>query len=169
MMPIGRFRSMYLRYAWANAFHLETTVFLTPDLAGFEDFLAFGGLLTGGGLHGLANDRGSQIVQRVGAITGPIGVAGEAVAEEFVPQSKVELAFAAWPPGRLGGRLVKSFKFAVKKLGIDPRAASRALHRVKGGPSGAGRRGPDNLLFDTETGDIVSPQTGEVLGNLRDG
>jgi hypothetical protein len=32
----------------------------------------------------------------------------------------------------------------------------------------SGRGGADNVLFDLETGDIISPSTGEIMGSLFD-
>lgn len=86
--------------------------------------------------------------------------------ELLIPKSNAELgvniALAAVPGG---GQLVKSFKYACQKLGLNPSKASRVLHAIK---SATGRGGADNVLFDTRTGDIVSPETGEILGNLSD-
>ncbi|MEW5883893.1 MAG: RHS repeat-associated core domain-containing protein [Armatimonadota bacterium] len=55
-------------------------------------------------------------------------------------------------------------EYALKKLKIDKRAANRILHHLK---PRTGRGGADNVRFNYKNGDIVSPQTGEVIGNLR--
>jgi hypothetical protein len=54
-------------------------------------------------------------------------------------------------------------KEAVKRLGLDPVKASEALHAAK---RSVGRGGADNVLIDPRNGNIISPQTGEIIGNL---
>ncbi|QQR75597.1 MAG: RHS repeat-associated core domain-containing protein [Holophagales bacterium] len=89
--------------------------------------------------------------------------------EFFIPESNGDLGFdlgaTLLPFGRVGKGLTKSFAYAVKKLGLDAKKASAVLHAVK---RAAGRGGNADVVFDTVTGDIISPQTGEVLGNLAD-
>ncbi|MBI5624072.1 MAG: hypothetical protein HY924_09855 [Elusimicrobia bacterium] len=57
----------------------------------------------------------------------------------------------------------RDFKNAVRRLKIDEHRASNALHKAK---RSAGRKGGANVEFDTKSGDIISPETGEVIGNL---
>ncbi len=60
-----------------------------------------------------------------------------------------------------------AFGQAVKELGLDENKASEALHKIK---KTAGRGGGgDDVAFDLETGDVIAPETGEVIGNLNDG
>jgi hypothetical protein len=59
----------------------------------------------------------------------------------------------------------KNFNRAVKELGLDKNKASKALHDAK---RAAGRGGKDNVEFDLNTGDIISPETGESIGSLFD-
>lgn len=58
----------------------------------------------------------------------------------------------------------KNFKHVVKILGVNKKQASKALHAAK---KAAGHGGADNVIFDTQTGDIIS-KSGEVIGNLFD-
>ncbi len=76
---------------------------------------------------------------------------GLGVVEQRKPKGDVEIAATT-----------KSFKHACKTLGLDPRAASAALHDAK---SSAGLGGADNCTFDLNSGDILSP-SGEWIGNL---
>jgi RHS repeat-associated protein len=74
-----------------------------------------------------------------------------------------EIVLSMLPGGKLAKGLTKNFKYAVKKLGLNPKKASEALHAAK---AAEGRRA--DVLFDTRTGDIIAPETGEVIGNLSD-
>jgi hypothetical protein len=89
--------------------------------------------------------------------------------ELVIPQDGADLGAQAAmmfvPEIKLAKNLTPSFKYACKKLGVNKELASKALHAVK---EAAGRGGADNVLFDKVTGDIVSPQTMEILGNLWD-
>ena len=69
-------------------------------------------------------------------------------------------------PDEETGTFDRSFKYAVKKLGVDAKKASAVLHRIKDLTG----RGPadEDLLFDIDTGDVVDPRTGEILDNLYD-
>jgi RHS repeat-associated protein len=55
------------------------------------------------------------------------------------------------------------FDRAVRELGVDKNKASEALHDAK---RCSGRGGKDNVLFDLANGDIISPETGEIIGSL---
>jgi hypothetical protein len=74
-----------------------------------------------------------------------------------------EIVLSMLPGGKVAKGLTKNFKYAVKKLGLNPKKASEALHAAK---AAEGRRA--DVLFDTRTGDIIAPETGEVIGNLSD-
>lgn len=88
----------------------------------------------------------------------------------LLPESQeelgVDLAMTLYPPLRIGKGVTKSFKHAVRQLNLNPRNATKALHDAK---RHAGRGGSDDVLFDTRNGDIIEPETGEVIGNLADG
>lgn len=143
--------------------------------AGFANWLAFGGRLIGGGFStsqiGPAHDFGSQVLQRVGALTAPLGVVGDFLAE-FVPTPQTrqelgtELAFAAFGPGGKAGKgLLKgasALREAAKRLGINPKRASEALHKAK---QAVGHR--QDVWIDPKNGDIIAPESGEVIGNLH--
>lgn len=62
-------------------------------------------------------------------------------------------------------QITRNFKEAVRRLKVDEQKASDALHKAK---KSAGRKGANNVEFDTKNGDIRSPETGEVIGNLFD-
>jgi RHS repeat-associated protein len=53
---------------------------------------------------------------------------------------------------------------AVDELELDYIEASDELHRVK---HETGRRPRDNVDINLDNGDIIAPETGEVIGNLR--
>ncbi len=88
--------------------------------------------------------------------------------EYILPQSGDDLAFEAAmtfiPGGRAARGLTKSFKHIIKTLGIDPIVAGKAIHAAK---EAIGRGPADNLLFDA-SGNIISPETGEIIGHLSD-
>jgi hypothetical protein len=62
-------------------------------------------------------------------------------------------------------RTTRSFKEAVRRLGLDENKASEELHKIK---RLAGRGGAANVEFDIQNGDVIEPETGEVIGNLAD-
>lgn len=84
------------------------------------------------------------------------------------PETKLEAAMMMFPWGKAGRVLTPSWKHAIRALGkkgLDARKAKAAIHKLK---RSEGRRGLDNVLFDTETGDVVSRETGDIIGNLFD-
>lgn len=84
----------------------------------------------------------------------------------------VLLSLAFGPGGRFAGvGLLKgknAVREAARRLGIDVKRASEALHKVKYGPAGAGRHGADDVWIDPKNGNIISPENGEVIGSLYD-
>lgn len=75
------------------------------------------------------------------------------------------LAKAARALAQGGKGLTSNWKYAVKALGVDPKKAKAAIHAAKE----AARRGPAaNVLFDTKNGNIILPETGEIIGTLFD-
>ena len=56
-----------------------------------------------------------------------------------------------------------AFDRAVKELGLDKRKASDALHKAK---NSVALRG--DVHIDLDTGDIIVPESGEIIGNLFD-
>ena len=58
-----------------------------------------------------------------------------------------------------------AFDSAVKELRLDRHKASKTLHDAK---RHAGRRPDDDVHIDLDTGDIISPESGEIIGNLFD-
>ena len=57
------------------------------------------------------------------------------------------------------------FRRLAQHNGIDPRLAGQRLHAIK---AAGGRGGADNVVFDF-TGNVFSPETGELLGSLTQG
>ncbi|MCK5940959.1 MAG: hypothetical protein KAI24_03225 [Planctomycetes bacterium] len=66
---------------------------------------------------------------------------------------------------RLSTNEADIFARLAKHNGIDPKLAGSRLHDIK---AAAGRGGADNVIFDF-TGNVFSPQTGELLGSLTQG
>lgn len=66
-------------------------------------------------------------------------------------------------PMQLAANTTTNFRHACRALGLDPNAASEALHDAK---QAAGLGGADNCVFDLGTGDIF--HNGEHIGNLGD-
>jgi hypothetical protein len=70
------------------------------------------------------------------------------------------------PPQSNGGievaKTTSNFRHACKVLGLDPRAATKALHDAKGH---ANLSGADNCLFDLDNGNIFFNE--EWIGNLH--
>ncbi|NTF08909.1 DUF4150 domain-containing protein [Agrobacterium rubi] len=62
----------------------------------------------------------------------------------------------------VAGAETKNFRYACKKLGLDEKSASIALHDAKSRLLG----GADNCVFNIQNGDISFK--GEVIGNLAD-
>jgi hypothetical protein len=76
----------------------------------------------------------------------------------------MEVALVFIPSGRIlrgKGAVLE----AAKRLGISPKKAKLAVERAK---KAMGRRGDENVWIDAKSGDIVSPETGEVVGNIGD-
>lgn len=55
---------------------------------------------------------------------------------------------------------------AVKELNLDGKTASRNSHSIK---KAGGRDGADDVHIDLDTGDVIAPEDGDVIGNLHDG
>jgi RHS repeat-associated protein len=68
-------------------------------------------------------------------------------------------------PTVVSANLTSNWEYAAKKLAIPTKAASQAIHAAK---KAAGRGGADNIKVDLTTGDIIAPETGEVIGSLYD-
>lgn len=70
------------------------------------------------------------------------------------------MAMSIVVPG--GSGKFKSFRYIVKKFGINEYKASQAIHAAK---EAIGYRG--DVFFD-EAGNIIMPKTGEIIGNIHD-
>jgi hypothetical protein len=66
-------------------------------------------------------------------------------------------------PIQVAANTTTTFKYACKKLKIDPIQASEALHAAK---EALNLGGAAVCTFDLQTGDIIF--NGEIIGNLRD-
>ncbi|MGD9126842.1 MAG: RHS repeat-associated core domain-containing protein [Planctomycetia bacterium] len=98
------------------------------------------------------------------ALTHTLGIAGGSGLSKY--RSKVQ-GFLADEAGCLRlARGKKGFRRAVDELGLDKNKASNNLHKIK---KQAGRGGADNVDFNLDNGDVIAPETGEVIGNLIDG
>jgi hypothetical protein len=53
---------------------------------------------------------------------------------------------------------------AVRELGVDEVVAAEAVHEAK---EATGMGPADNIAIDLDTGDILVPETAEVIGNIR--
>jgi hypothetical protein len=109
------------------------------------------------------------------ASTAPRGAAAP-VEESAVSEAAVETAgFVGQSRGRLRPPSCASpqgteprvvgVAGASGRIKLNPATARAAIHAAK--PK-VGRGPADNVLFDARNGDIISPETGEVIGNLAD-
>jgi hypothetical protein len=87
------------------------------------------------------------------------------LALRYIPKNTTELGLQVGMTLVVVGPGASALKYAVKELGLDPKLAKLAVEEAK---QLTGRGGADNVLFDTVTGDIIAPETGEIIGNLRD-
>lgn len=53
---------------------------------------------------------------------------------------------------------------AIRELGVDEVVAREAVHNAK---EATGMGPADNIAIDLDTGDIIVPETGEAIGNIR--
>lgn len=53
---------------------------------------------------------------------------------------------------------------AIRELGVDEVVAGEAVHEAK---EVTGMGPADDIAIDLDTGDIIVPGTGEVIGNIR--
>jgi RHS repeat-associated protein len=78
----------------------------------------------------------------------------------------MELAMAMVPGGKLGKGFLKgpgAVREAARRLGIDPKKAKLIVERAKKALS---RRGDENVWVHPKTGEIMAPETGEIVGNI---
>lgn len=55
---------------------------------------------------------------------------------------------------------------AIRELGVDEVIAGEAVHQAK---ETTGLGPADHIAIDLDTGEILEPQSGEVIGNIRGG
>ena len=129
------------------------------------------GIVLSGGTGGTLTIAGSSAA----ANTKAIATAGVYIAQGglTIGSGGLILSQSSEPGGISGGggpRNVASgkngFRRAVDELGINKNTAGRNLHKIK---KQAGRGGANNVDFDLDTGDVIAPETGEIIGNLFDG
>lgn len=53
---------------------------------------------------------------------------------------------------------------AIRELGVDEIVAGEAVHEAK---EATGMGPADEIAIDLDSGDILVPETGEVIGNIR--
>jgi RHS repeat-associated protein len=120
-------------------------------------------------LRGYTQNRFEQMAvegNNLAALVDYIGL--ELILPEDSSDLGMDLAMMMIPAGKLGKGLLKgenAVRLAAKKLGLDPKKASDVLHKIK---KSLERGGADNVWIDPKNGDLVSPETGEILGNLGD-